>query len=271
MNTYQILRQVKYLLLSRNWSGSSNKLFASGSVLISAGLTDAAKPHIRVPFALISPEDASVDPSHRNEPDLIQQSIRITICNAVPGDVLGENAIIGANIPDRTKSEGRGLLELEEEVFAAVQFLSTDNGVVIQHVATGAARPLIDPDLGYVLSREYTFEAQTTASRFYHPPIRLSATGGAGSVSLSWTLPPDRYDRFRVVLRRASGATAPATVTSGTGVTLSGNLATSVTDSGLAAGTYSYSLFAQYDETNSTPSQADRTSAAVSKTSITVT
>ena len=233
-------------------------------------LTRDARRTMRLPLALISPTEAEVDPDYSQEPDLIRQSITVTLVTAVPGDAIGENPIIGANVPDRTKSEGRGILELEEELFAAIEFLNTDTGVVIEHAATGAARPSLDDEIGYIVSRDYTFEAWVTADRFYHPCYKLSATGGSGQVSLTWGLPPDRYDRYRVVLRRASGSTAPSSVTAGTGVTLSGNLATSVTDSGLSAGTYSYALFAQYDETNATPSQADRTSSSVTKTSITV-
>ncbi len=109
----------------------------------------------------------------------------------------------------------------------------------------------------------------TTAARF-HPCPRFKATGGVGSVALSWTLPPARFDRLKIVLVRKSGSSAPSSVTDGTVVTLSGDLATSKTDT-LAAGTYSYSIFAAYDETHATPTTAEQYSAAASVTGVVVT
>lgn len=275
MNQWQVLRQLRYLLLSRSWTGSSNKVFGTGSVVVSAGLIRNVKKTMRMPLALIYPTEGQSDPDHGEEPDLLSQSFTVTIATVIPGDAVGEKPIIGGNVPDRTKSEGRGIVEVEEELFAAIAKLTTDTGVVISFQGAGAARPTVDEDFGYIVQRDYLFKGWLTANRFYHPCINLVATGGSGQVSLSWTNPPDRYDRFKVVLRRASGGTVPATVTSGTGVTLSGNLAASVTDSGLSAGTYSYSLFAQYDETydaiGETLQSADRTSSAVSRQSVTVT
>ncbi len=62
------------------------------------------------------------------------------------------------------------------------------------------------------------------------------------SVSLSWTNPATATS---IVVRRATGATPPATATDGTGVPVSG-APTSVKDTDLAASTtYSYSVFAQ--------------------------
>jgi len=274
MNTYQVSRQVRYLLISRNWTGSSNKVFGSGSVLVSQRIGEEAKTMLRSPFALIRIEDGTIDPLSNQQADYIQQRFGVLVGSATPGDHVGEKALLGANIPDRTKSEGRGILELEEELFAAIEFLNTQNGVVTQFKAASAVGAELDPALGYVAYRTYSFEALLTADRYYHAPRKLAATGGVGSVSLTWQLPPDRYDRFRILLRRATGSTAPADQTAGTAVTLGSNLATSVTDSGLSAGTYSYSVFCAYDETNATPAQEDRYSGVengMQVTSITVT
>jgi len=274
LNTYQIMRQLRYLLLSRNWTSSSNKVFGSGSIHITPALPVDAKATLRIPCALMFPATSQVDPQHNEEPDLINQEIVVTLIAAVPGDQLGQKTMIGGNIPDRTKSEGRGILELEEELFGGIEFLNTDTGIVIQHSASREAKPVLDQDFGYVIYRDHYFRAWATADRFYHPCIKFSATGAAGSVSLSWGLPPDRFDRFRVMLRRATGTTAPSSVDSGSAVALSGNLATSATDT-ISAGTYSYALFAQYDETNDAPAQtlsvADRTSSLVTQSSIVVT
>lgn len=275
MNVWQITRQLRYLLLSRNWSGSSNRVFPIESVVATVAAPKSQAKFMRVPMVFIFPSDGASDPWHSQEPGLLQQSFVIKTLVAIPGDTHGENAMIGANVADRTLSEGRGVLEIEEELYSAIERLTVDSGIVIQNVALGSMTPILDEDLGYIMERQYTFQAICTSARYYPAPINFVATGGTGQVALSWIVPADRYDRFRVVLRRASGGTPPATVSDGTGVTLSGNLAASVTDSGLAAGSYSYSLFAQYDETNDaangdTLAQADRTSSAITRQSVAV-
>jgi hypothetical protein len=76
------------------------------------------------------------------------------------------------------------------------------------------------------------------------------------TVQLGWANPADP-DLGEVVVRRAEGATPPASVTAGTSVPLSGPTATSVTDTGLTSGAvYSYSVFTVDDSGNlrTTPS-----------------
>jgi Cutinase/Fibronectin type III domain len=76
------------------------------------------------------------------------------------------------------------------------------------------------------------------------PVTNLTATPTSSSVALSWSNPSDA-DFAGVVIRRAVGATPPASATAGTLVTDAAKPATSYTDIGLAPGTqYSYALFA---------------------------
>ncbi len=77
------------------------------------------------------------------------------------------------------------------------------------------------------------------------PVTGLSVTGTTTtSVSLSWTNPVDA-DFAGVVVRRAAGATPPASPTSGTAVGTIAKPGASLTDSGLTPGTqYAYALFA---------------------------
>lgn len=220
-----------------------------------------------VPMALLRPDGATSDSGHDEEPDLVEQIVGLRLAVAIPGDAIGENALIGANRVGQTDSRGRGLLEIEEEVFAAIERLNDIDGVRIQSRAKSAATAVLHERIGYIGMRDYSFEAICTADRFYHPGSKLTATAlGGGSVSLTWVLPPDRYDRLRVKLRRAAGSTPPATPSAGTGVTLSGDFATSVTDAP-GVGTFSYSLFGMYDESGADPlATEERNSDPVSKT-----
>ena len=233
-----------------------------------------AKKTIRTPVALVYPVNSTADPQHGEQPNLIQATINISIVTTVPGDAVGEKTLVGGNIPDNTKSEGKGILEIEEEVFNTIGSLQADNGIAISFQTANMRQPTYDSNFGYIAFRDLTFKCWCTTTREYFPANYLTATGGSGTVSLAWGLPADRFDRYRVVLRRASGGAAPATISAGTGVTLSGNLATSVTDSGLAAGTYSYSLFCTYDEKDGrpggTPDSDERVSSSVKRQSISV-
>ena len=89
------------------------------------------------------------------------------------------------------------------------------------------------------------------------PPGKVTGltvgTRTASSIALAWTNPGDA-DLAEIVVRRAQGATAPATPTAGTAVPLATVKATSVTDSGLTAGTtYSYAVFTRDASNNTNP------------------
>lgn len=218
----------------------------------------------QTPLALITPGAARPDPEL---PDLLEHDWAVGLVCAVRTDALGEAALLGGQKSGGHEGyQGKGLLEVEAKVVEELSLVLADLGLSAILRPTSAPDAAVDEQLGYVAFRSWRWQTLASADRFYHPAARLVATGGAGSVSLTWRVPPDRFDRFRVVLRRASGSTPPATVTDGTGVTLSGNLATSVTDSGLAAGTYAYALFAQYDDISDTVGTVRATSASVTAT-----
>lgn len=271
MNTQQVCRQIQYLLLNQDWTGGSNDVFGSGCVVITAGLPERFSHHLRYPAAIITPGAAQPD-QYGEEPDIIVQPITIRAITLAPGDESGQKSLIGGNIPDRTASEGRGLLEVEEELMRAISTLNHDAGIRVAHMGTGAVQPALDDQSRYISWRDYDFRAYCTSRRFYHPPTGFTATDATGGdASLSWQLPPDRFDRYQIVVRRASGSVAPALPTEGTGVTLASDLATSVTDSP-GAGTYSYAVFCGYDESGaSTLTSSSNHSVAESEQKRTVT
>ncbi len=236
-------------------------------------IKNQARSSLRFPLAMIYPAEANSDPLHGQEPDLVQQNIAITLATVIPGTAVGEAPLLGKNVVDNTRSEGRGLLELEEEVFNAIGRLGTDLGVAIQHTASGKSRPEPDDNTNYIVYRDRLFAAWVTKDRFYHPVVNFTALNtGPGESTLDWVNPPDRWDRFRVLARRTTGGTPPTSITDGTAVALVGNIPTPPFLDFTGSGTFSYSMFVTYDERDGrpdgTPDSDDRVSAAISRASI---
>ena len=67
MNRLQIARQVQTLLRAVAWS-DAEVAFASGSVLITLGITEDVAPELRLPLALIRPGKKDPDPGQDEEP-----------------------------------------------------------------------------------------------------------------------------------------------------------------------------------------------------------
>jgi hypothetical protein len=249
VTTWQTLRQLAYLLAAATWPDApSEKVLGSARAALVG--EDLAAANLRAgAHALVRPGAYDADP---DEPRLLRQELEVVLAVRSEGDPFGERALIGGpRSGGQGSSGGRGLLEVEEPALAAVDRLTQTTGVrpVVRRASGTVATPVAGS--AWLASRVHKVEAIVTRDRYYHPPTKLRATAaGGGAVSLTWALPPDRWDRRRVVLRRAAGATAPSSASAGTSVTLSGSLATSVTDSP-GVGTWSYAMFAAYDETGS--------------------
>ena len=169
MNSWQVSRQVQYLLRQANWASGGNTVFHTGSVIVTAAPQESALEQLIMPAALIRPLGATSDDE---EPDLIQQEFAVTLAVSHAGDAFGEYPMVGGQRTAQTDSTGRGLLEVEEELFNAIEFLNTDDGVVIQHRASSAATPQYVGGQ-YLLFRDYLFRSWLTADRFYHPVENL--------------------------------------------------------------------------------------------------
>jgi hypothetical protein len=265
MNNWQIIKQLKYELGKRRWYGDAGNEPVFGSVKAVFSPPELLIQELRFPILFIIVQNADAD---SREPGLLVQNYDLRLVNMVRGDNVGEDAILGSNRVT-AKSAGKGLLEIEEELHEIVRQMDENLGIKIIERFQSAG--LVDEvaESGYVISRTYSIQIYCIDKRYYHPATRLTATGGAGQVVLTWELPPDRFDRYRVMLRRASGATPPATIADGTEVALGGLLATGVTNSGLTPGQYSYSLFAGYTEYGGTT--PNKWSDKISKSDITVT
>lgn len=264
MNDWQIVQQVQFRLRKATWPDSpSEVVFSPGAVLVSGGITEEAMAQITArPIVLIAPGAWQADPELAG---LGTTTITIRLLD-FKEDRAGESVLVGGNRKASGgigSSEGRGLLEVEEEVLRALERMNDVVGIRIAGNFKGATEAVYVQDMGYVASRVLTFEVDATRARYYHAPQRLVLTpqgGGSGVIAGAWALPPDRFDfhaaaspmaaRGRIIVRRSSGLTAPQSITDGTGVTLSGDFATSFTDTpGVGATYWSYTVFAAYDET----------------------
>lgn len=268
MSPWQVARQLRSLLLAATWpDGVAARVF--GSVLVTQAPNARVMGSLRFPAALIRVGGGASDDQ---DPRLTSEAIEVTLFVSVPGDALGEIPLLGGPRAGGVgASGGRGLLEVEEILLGVVAKIGGDSGVRLRVASKGRGQVQGDGVQSYIMARGYVLEAWTTSARSYPRPENLVATpAGGGVVNLSWSLPPSRFDRLQVVLRRAAGATAPTSATDGTGVTLASALATSVSDSP-GAGTFSYALFAGYDETSATPTTTDRWSISVTRLSVVVT
>jgi len=266
MNVWQATRQVRYLLEQRKWEdGGSNERVFADVVITSPEMRIPALVDHRLPLAIITPLGSSAD---QELPGLLMQTIEIEVAVAVAGDDIAETAVIGGSrAGGNTSSDGRGILEVEEELLAVIRQPSGAVGLRFQAISLLNTEIVANTDNGYIASRKYQMRVPLTDARFYHPCVNLTATdAGGGSVSLAWKLPATRFDTLGLVLRRASGSTPPAGPTDGTGVTVGAN-DTSVSDPA-GSGTFSYSLFRSYAEFNGTT--VDRYSAAVSRAGVVV-
>lgn len=263
MTPWQMARQLKHLLENRKWPGSNNHVF--GDVVVTAALDEEAFGLIRNPYVLIQPQSAS--PYDGGEDPLFyEQSWGIALGVVVEGDQMGEGAILGANragsaATGQQSSAGRGLLEVEEEMLAVFELLRGANGQRAACAWRSAVGAGIVQGMGYVAQRTYQLACPCTGARYYHPPQDLTKSGGV--VSWDMTDAAARYDFWKVRLFRKSGTTAPTYEEVGaTEVTIADPTSdTSVTDG--TSGTWTYSIFAVYDETHEgTPSKDERQSSA---------
>lgn len=245
MNGWQHLRQIAYLLERATWpDGTTDRVF--GRAIPTAGETPKALQQYRTPFVLLTMDGDTKDDEN---PGLLIYELGATIVVAAEGRDLGQAALMGgARSGGQGSSKGRGILEVEEEFNRVVGRLTGADGAPAVAYESGSAQAVEVDASRYVVARKHSIKVLGTAARYYPPCLFLVGTGGAGQVSLTWKNPATRYDSLVPVVRYASGATAPASSSAGTGV--SGLTATSesVTVSGLSAGTYSFAVFMSYDE-----------------------
>jgi len=165
MTKKALLTAIKNLLIAQTWTGGSNVVFGTGSVLITRGvdIADATKKQaVRTPFALIVPGAGVADPLWGEDPNLLVSQVVIRIGVLVPGDAVGENPLMGANRPDTTKSEGAGLYDVEQMLYTAVGKLNAQEGIILQFKNTGDSGATLIDDKNYLAYEDHLYEMIAT-------------------------------------------------------------------------------------------------------------
>ena len=242
MNTDQACRRIKSILKSMRWGGSGDTVFARDSVFVSKGPSRDYIDQLGAVSAFVWPGGGQGD---REQPGLLTRTIWVTVLTMVTGDQVGERALIGANRISKTGHEGRGLLEIEAELMSVIEQLDASGQLHIGLRYASANEAELDESTGYHSWGQYGFEAWLTTAYQHQEPRAVSAAESGGTVTVSWTAPDTATNLAAYVVRRVAGTIPAGFPTDGTDVAWTSG--TSVTDAP-GSGTYTYSVFAAYDD-----------------------
>ena len=260
MNDLQFFQQLEFITANALWPDTNNRVFPTGSVLVTAALEEKALQLLRHPWVLFRVGTCDGDPEHGQEGGLVKQVVEAVLAVRVPGHALARGAIMGANRQVNT-SKGAGILVVQVPLLKAIRQLGPQHGIDIGSFFKGAVAIKKIKDREYELQRGYRFEAWTSEDEIYPGPTGFTATVAAPNISLAWTSPGARFDYIGVHVRRLSGVTPPAHIGEGTSVYQ--GVLTAHSDAP-GSGTWSYSIFGEYDV--DADAVADRYSTPVAQT-----
>lgn len=257
MTPFQLAHQIRYLLENRCWNAdaANNRVFRSVYVSPSsqADLLDRA----RFPLVIINDAGTEFDQGEREQ--LRKQEMRWDLTLVIGHEGSGSGSMLllgGQRSAGLGSSSGRGLLEVRRELLDELASLGPSDAAGLRWGAASAAGALRVDEKNLVAQR-FQFSSTVGNQREYRPPARFASSVGGGTVTLTWLAPPMTWALYRYMVRRASGSTPPATISDGTEVSLGSDLALTVADSP-GSGTWSYSIWAVYDERGGAPA-ADAT------------
>lgn len=164
MTKKEILDAIKDKLIAQTWTGSSNVVFPSGSVVVSKALANEALATMTVPICQIIPGGGKADPQYDEDPNLLIFPVTLRLITLAQGDAVGENPLMGANRADTTLSEGAGLYDIESEVYNAVGKLNVEDGIVMQFRNQGDSGAEYVNGNVYLAFEEHNFEAIATVA-----------------------------------------------------------------------------------------------------------
>jgi hypothetical protein len=242
VNSWQACKRIKSILKSLRWGGSGDPVFGRDSVYITVANVESFSDQLPFPVAFVRPGSGRSD---EDRPGLTRQDIAVFILTAVPGDMIGERPLMGGNRISKTGNGGRGILEIEAEVLSSVELLNASDQFRISLQSTSRVGVKYDEDSGYHAWREYAFGADLTTAYQHQEPRVLTTSEAGGTVTVSWSVPDDVTNLTGYIVRRTTGTIPVGFPTSGTSVPWTSG--TSTTDAP-GAGTYTYSVFAAYDD-----------------------
>lgn len=249
MSPWQVANECRHRLTQRHWEGNGayEVVFHAKSVIETSANPDVALAELILPVAMVRPIGSESDAF---DPRLLAERFEVTVVAAVAGGRVGRESLMGGSrAGGQGSSSGRGALEIETEVLAAIGKVDQSGGIRLNLISKTATEPQFMEGRGFVTTRTLVFEAQCTAVLYYHPPLRLAATAlGGGVARLTWLNAPTRWDSRAVRVSYAAGATAPATYGAGTAVVIPTAHPTTV-DVTTGAGTFSFAAFEAYTET----------------------
>lgn len=283
MSPWQAIREIRRVLLAAVYP-------AGGAVFTDVIASDAPVERVvgyelTYPVAIVRSIAEKTDAKHEGIVHTDLEVVCVQRLADTTADRAGQTALIGDGVT-------RGVLEAAERAKIELGKLNRQNGISVLMrsvrqsrvgeikgalVRTAAAIP---QRVGTAVTAQsappfswasLAFEAVLTAARTYEPASGVDSVNlGAGSARITWTDPPNRFDRLDVQIRRAAGPTPPATGADGV---LVANVAIGVLtrDDASGVGQFSYSVFGRYDEWADGISDATSPSGPSSGTTVTVT
>lgn len=262
MNSGQILRAVKKHLEARAWDVGAGETVFGGVVI--TGRTTQAAVELGFPLVELRVLGETPDPEH---PQVVTAELEVALSVWNESDQLGEFAFAGGALPNGIgSSDGKGLLQVEGQLKAAIAKLGRSQGVrVVAFTGDGSEGTIVEQS-GYVAQRTYRLRAIATAEETFPAADWFkAAAAGSGNVTLTWRALTTRFDFYRVTINRKAGSSAPTSATDATATTVYSGALSTFSDSP-GAGTFSYAIWVQYDDTVDTPASAVRTSSSKTQT-----
>ena len=262
MSTRQVLRQLEYTITNLAWPTSGDSVFHD-VVITTLGWEFFLDSDLRKPYLIITPVGSQ---SELENPQLKKLSLEITIVAIHEGDSKGRAAAIGGHGSwSQTNSKQKGLFELQEKLWDTIEKEGRDRGII--YMLGGRSEQVLsgigNNEESVIAILKISLEVMIFEKSTYTNPAKFLATKSGSDAVLTWNDHPDRYDRISsggIIVARVSGSSNPtianqiATVDVGVGT---------YTDSAPGAGTWTYGLFAQYDEINDPPSSSTNNSPGI--------